>query len=201
MTTAQAQELSKEAKKELKKKAKEFQKNPEALQMMLEEYDELQTEVSQAESAKRKLEQDVQVLTAESQLKTDKLTGLQSENEMLQMQLVEARTTLPEQPKGVPAEVETSQEMLAGVVYKVQIGAYKKRQIDEELMSTDNMDVEEQAGLKKVVVGQFRDFDRAKSLQDELVAMGVKGAWVVAYQDGNRIPLKDARAMGTSTNM
>lgn len=201
ITTTQAQGLSKDEKKELKKKAKEFQKNPEALQMMLEEYSELQSEVSQIQATKRKLEEDVNVLTAENQAKTQRLSALESEKEQLQLQLVEAKTTMSEQPRGVPQPTGTAPEMVNGIVYKVQIGAYKKRQIDEALMSTENMDVEEEEGLTKVVVGQFRDFDRAKALQDELIAMGVKGAWVVAYQDGARIPLKDARAVSTGTNM
>jgi len=71
-------------------------------------------------------------------------------------------------------------------------GAFGKRNIDEDLMTTDNMNVENEAGLQKILVGEFKDFEKAKTLQEELIAMGVKGAWVVAYQDGVRIPLKDA---------
>ena len=59
-------------------------------------------------------------------------------------------------------------------------------------MNSENLNVEESAEYQKVVVGQFRDYEKAKNLRDELKQMGVKGAWIVSYRDGQRITVKEA---------
>ncbi len=194
LTATQAQELSKEEKKELKNRAKEFKKNPEMLKVLLDDYEELQDEIGDIRSENRQIQEKLRVAEAELQLKDDKLLSLESDVAALNTQLMQAQAELSEQPRGVPENVENTPQAnrIQGLVYKIQIGAFGKRDIDEDLMTTDNMKVESEAGLQKVLVGEFRDFEKAKTLQEELIAMGVKGAWVVAYQDGVRIPLKDA---------
>jgi len=193
LTSAQAQELSKDEKKELKQRAKEFKKNPEMLKVLLDDYEEVQSEIGDIRSENRQLEEKLRVAEAELQLKDDKLLSLESDIAALNTQLMQAQQAAAERSRGVPENVENEQPVMAdGLVFKIQIGAFGKRNIDEGLMTTDNMDVENEAGLQKVLVGEFRDFEKAKTLQEELIAMGVKGAWVVAYQDGIRIPLKDA---------
>jgi len=194
LSTTQAQELSKEEKKELKDRAKEFKKNPEMLKVLLDDYEELQEEIGDIRSENRQMAEKVRVAEAELQLKDDKLLSLESDVAALNTQLMQAQAELSERSRGVPENVDNTPQpnMMEGLVYKIQIGAFGKRNVDEGLMTTDNMDVETEAGLQKVLVGEFRDFEKAKTLQEELIAMGVKGAWVVAYQDGVRIPLKDA---------
>jgi len=194
LTTTQAQELSKEEKKELKNRAKEFKKNPEMLKVLLDDYEELQNEIGDIRSENRQMAEKLRVAEAELQLKDEKLLSLESDIAALNTQLMQAQAEARESSRGMPENVDSTPRpnMSNGLVYKIQIGAFGKRNIDEDLMTTDNMNVENEAGLQKILVGEFKDFEKAKTLQEELIAMGVKGAWVVAYQDGVRIPLKDA---------
>jgi hypothetical protein len=80
-----------------------------------------------------------------------------------------------------------------GVWFRVQIGAYEERRIDKSLETTDQLTLEQQNALQKVALGRFRNYADAKQLQSQLQAMGVKGAWVVSYRDGVRVPIETVR--------
>lgn len=83
---------------------------------------------------------------------------------------------------------------IPGLVYKVQIGAYKGYDIREYFNRHENstMTVDED-GLMRYTLGVFQDYWEADKFKAYLRKMGVKGAWVVAYKDGNRVSIKDAR--------
>jgi len=188
-TTLDAQSLSKQEKKEWKKRAKQYKKNPAALKELSEEARELRSEVSQLEAEANQLRSQNQTLQAQYQQQVDKATSLQAELNQMTVQLQEAQMALQSQSN---TEVETSARNVQGVIYRVQIGAYENRQIDEELVTTENLSLEEQANLQKIVVGQFRDYYRAQELRDKLKTIGIQGAWIVSYRDGVRVPIEDA---------
>lgn len=79
-----------------------------------------------------------------------------------------------------------------GVVFRVQIGAYRKRDLSDVLEGNDiqEFDQEQEEDVNKYVLGQFRDYQKANRLKKELRAMGVKDAWIVPFKDGERVPLK-----------
>ena len=53
----------------------------------------------------------------------------------------------------------------------------------------------QQSGLYKYTVGNTQDFEEITKLQSELRDLGFKGAFVVAFKDGQRIKVSEAREM------
>jgi len=80
-----------------------------------------------------------------------------------------------------------------GVWFRVQIGAYEQRNIDQELETTEELELESNDNVQKISVGRFRDYDKAKRLQEQLKSMGVTDAWIVTYKDGVRVPIESVR--------
>ena len=78
-----------------------------------------------------------------------------------------------------------------GTVFRVQIGAYEKNYIPDNLDTSDSMTLELSDGMQKVMVGQFRDYQEAKELMKHMKKVGLGDAWVVAYVDGSRVKLND----------
>lgn len=74
-----------------------------------------------------------------------------------------------------------------GVVFKVQVGAY--RSIDlSKFQNKGNFFIEDDGGVKKYSIAHFRDYKDAKIFRNYLRQMGVKGAWIVVYEDDVRQP-------------
>lgn len=57
----------------------------------------------------------------------------------------------------------------------------------------------QQGGLYKYTVGSTQDFEEITKLQSELRDLGFKGAFVVAFKDGERIKVSEAREMLNTT--
>jgi N-acetylmuramoyl-L-alanine amidase len=53
----------------------------------------------------------------------------------------------------------------------------------------------QQSGLYKYTVGATDDFDEIAKLQSELRGLGFKGAFVVAFNNGKRIKVSEAREL------
>lgn len=82
-----------------------------------------------------------------------------------------------------------------GIVYKVQVGAFRT-QIPQNLYSQFAPVSGEKTGtgLTRYAVGLFKAFTSADLAKKEVRSMGYSDAFVVAYKDGVRIPLYEARA-------
>ena len=83
---------------------------------------------------------------------------------------------------------------IKGLIFKVQIGAYKKRDLRKILEGKKTQGVFEQEQLKGInmyTLGHFRDYWKANQFKKELRAMGLKDAWVVPFKEGKRVPLKE----------
>ena len=83
---------------------------------------------------------------------------------------------------------------IKGLVFKVQIGAYKKRDLGKPIESEKPQEIFEQEqseGVNMYTLRRFRDYWQADQFKKELRAMGLKDAWIVAVKDGKRVPLKD----------
>lgn len=86
-----------------------------------------------------------------------------------------------------------SRSISKGVVYKVQLGAYKNFDMTKYFNNHKNFSGEiDDDGTMKYTVGEFTEYWEAEQFKKLLREMGVKGAWIVSYQEGKRIPLKDA---------
>ena len=81
-----------------------------------------------------------------------------------------------------------------GLVYKVQIGAYKGYDLREYFNRHENNSMSlDEDGMMRYTLGVFTDYWKADQFKGYLRKMGVKGAWVVAYKDDKRVSIKDAR--------
>lgn len=189
-TNVNGQELSKEEAKKWKKTAKDYTKNPAALKMLADQVTELRESASHATQEVGKLQQSFDE-------QTHKMLTLESENVQLRTQLISAQNALkmvetPVQETAKGSAVKDSDDN-QGVWFKVQIGAFKKRKLSSDLQTSDNLKIEEEGDLQKIVVGKFRDNTAANELKAQLKAMGVKDAWVVAYKDGVRVPEEEVK--------
>jgi hypothetical protein len=83
---------------------------------------------------------------------------------------------------------------IKGLVFKVQIGAYRKRDLSHVLEGEKPQEVfgqEQSEGVNMYTLRHFRNYQKANQFKKELRAMGLKDAWIVAFKDGKRVPLKD----------
>ena len=62
-------------------------------------------------------------------------------------------------------------------------------------MGLKNVWVYEDGGLYKYTVGKEKDLKSAYLLQSELRRKGFVGAFVVAFKNGKRIPVRNARKL------
>lgn len=113
---------------------------------------------------------------------------LKAENDKLQKQLKAARLSIKEISE---QELESQEKYKKGLVFKVQIGAYVKREIPDNLTTSENLETEEKGDMQRIIVGQFRDYKKAESLKNQLRAMGVGDAFIVPYVDDVRKTLEE----------
>ncbi len=182
--SAQAQ-LSKQEVKEWKKKKKSM--SPEELKNLMEENTSLKEQVSSMGSQ-------VSSLQARISDKDNEISELQSDLDNVQQQLSEAKKAAQAAPP--PSEnVEASSgstRLVKGVVFKVQIGAFKNKDLSKYFDKSDNFGGESNDdGAQRITLGSFMDYWEADTFKKYLREMGVKDAWIVSYKDGTRVPLKD----------
>ncbi len=84
-------------------------------------------------------------------------------------------------------------ENMKGVVYRVQLGAYSKKLSTGVFKNAGQLiELKTEDGLYKYMSGSYSTIQDAMKDKDELMKRGYKGAFVVAYKDGKRIPLSSA---------
>lgn len=171
-------QLSKQEKKEWKKRIKALE--PEQFKTLVEENKSLK---SQTASLKNELS-GVDDKLAD---KDDQISSLQSQVSKLRDELAEA-SSKPAQPVNVDrGGINES----VGVVFKVQIGAYNKKDLSKYGDQAKNFSQETENGMNKFTVGAFRDYWEADTFKKYLREMGVKDAFIVSYKDGQRVDIKE----------
>jgi vacuolar-type H+-ATPase subunit I/STV1 len=174
-------QLSKKEKKEWKKKAKEFKKNPASLKQLTEDKQVADNTVTTQTTTISQLQSTI------SQ-KDSKIAQLEDELAQLRSQLASAKAEL-EQLKTAPAN---SMDFSKGVVFKVQIGAFKNKNLAKYFDNNPNFGGEARdKEPQKLTIGIFRDYWEADTFKKYMREMGVKDAWIVPYRDGQRVEIKD----------
>jgi hypothetical protein len=175
-------QLSKKEKKEWKKKAKEYSKNPANLKQLIDDKQTADTELS---SANEKLKD----LQATMSSKDSRIAELEDQLSQTRGQLTAANTELA-QLKENP--VINPMDFSKGVVFKVQIGAFKNKNLTKYFDNNPNFGGEAKDGEpQKITIGIFRDYWEADTFKKYMREMGVKDAWIVPYRDGERVEIKD----------
>ncbi len=181
-TTQIFAQLSKQEKKEWKKKAKEFAKNPANLKQLTEEKQAAEGQLSS-------LNQRVTQLQSTMSDKDARIAELEDQLSQTRTQLTTSRAELA-QLKETP--VVNPMDFSKGVIFKVQIGAFKNKDLAKYFENNPNFGGEVKEGEpQKVTIGIFRDYWEADTFKKYMREMGVKDAWIVPYRDGQRVEIKD----------
>jgi TolA-binding protein len=175
-------QLSKAEKKEWKKKAKQYAKNPATLKTLSEE-----KVVADTDNAS--LKSQVGTLNSQISQKNSRIAELEDQLSKMRGDLTSARAEL-DQLKAAPAA--NSMDFSKGVVFKVQIGAFKNKDLSKYFDNNPNFGGEAtDKGEQKFTIGIFRDYWEADKFKKYMREMGVKDAWIVPYKDGERVEIKD----------
>lgn len=183
-TTVFAQ-LSKKEKKEWKKKAKQYAKNPATLKQLTEDKQVADNNVTDLGG---------QVKTLQSTIsdKNAKIAELEDQISRMRSELNSAKAELA-QLKAAP--VVNPMDFSKGVVFKVQVGAFKNKDLSKYFDNNPNFGGEaadkDKAEPQKITIGIFRDYWEADTFKKYMREMGVKDAWIVPYRDGVRVEIKD----------
>ena len=103
----------------------------------------------------------------------------------------DAQTAIAEAAKNVKPQIGNIDDQV-GVVFKVQIGAFKNKNLTKYLEAGNNFSGEtDDEGLKQYTLGVFKDYWDADTFKKYLREMGVQEAWIVSYRDGQRVPIKE----------
>lgn len=184
--TAHAQKLTKEEKKALKAQLKKYRKNPELLRDLTEETDALREE-------NRELQSRINQMESERSHSSSQVAQKDREIMELNNRLLDAQEALRQKNEEPPAVMTPREVAETGTHFKIQIGAYEKTYIPENLAG-DDMGLESDGSLQKVLVGKFNDYQAAKELKKYIRNIGIKDAFIVAYRDGVRVDLDEVVA-------
>ena len=178
-------QMSKDEKKEWKAKYKAYKKDLEGFRTMVEENGTIKSQLS---TTKRQLS------TLQSQMgdKDAKIAELQDQLTRPRAQVAAAREAEQAAKNEIGSKpVDQSPMSMDGVVFKVQIGAFQKKDMSKFFDNNPMFSGQDEDGMQKITVGFFRDYWEADTFKKYLREMGVKDAWIVPFKDGKRVPIKD----------
>ena len=117
-----------------------------------------------------------------------------NENNELTQEVVFEKKTVPAYSKKNPIPI--NDKLPKGLVFKVQIGAFRNP-IPQELFKdfAPVMGETTASGITRYTAGIFKTFDAANGVRKEINGIGYKDAFVVAYCNGKRINIEEAKAM------
>jgi hypothetical protein len=184
VSSGHAQQLTKQEEDRYKSLAKQYKKNPAMLASLMGKYNDYKDE-------NKELSEKINLLEASSNRKSERINELEGQVSSLQTQLAQEQSQEVEPVYVPPTDPES--EWKKGVVFKVQVGAFAENKIPEEWDTAIGLDIEDEDGLQKIVVGKFRDYNEAGELKKRLMKMGVKGAWIASYRDGVRVPINQVQ--------
>ncbi len=175
-------QLSKKEKKEWKKKAKEFAKNPANLKTLVETKQVVENDNSAMKGQISTLNNEVSDKTSKIAELEDQISKMRSELTSTKAELAQLREAPPINPM----------DFSKGVVFKVQIGAFKNKDLAKYFDNNPNFGGEAtDKGEQKFTIGVFRDYWEADKFKKYMRDMGVKDAWIVPFKDGQRVEIKD----------
>ncbi|QOI96755.1 MAG: Ezrin/radixin/moesin family protein [Flammeovirgaceae bacterium] len=175
-------QLSKQEKKEWKKKAKEYAKQPANLKQLTEDKQNADNQVAA-------LNRRISEMQSAMSNKDARIAELEDQLSQIRGQLTAARAELA-QLKESP--VINPMDFSKGVVFKVQVGAFKNKDLSKYFDNNPNFGGEVRENEpQRVTIGIFRDYWEADQFKKYMREMGVKDAWIVPYKDGQRTEIKE----------
>ncbi len=163
----QAQELSKDEKKRLKQEIKIYKKDPAKSKKLKEDH-----------------KHEIKELNDELEKVRANLADSWKENDALKDSLAELRAKYASLMKDYKKNSFDPNPM--GTVYKGQIGLYSSLDLASFNETFKSVYAEEVDGAKRYIIGHFDDVQDAKNFANDLKKVGIKGAFVSQYIDGER---------------
>lgn len=157
---------------------------------MVQQVNDAKAELKECQDNARKAEQRYESrmadLEAQANQAQDRAQQAMAENDRLKAELANTKAAL----ESTTREMQASSDDY-GVWFRVQIGAYEDPKIAQDLETNEEgMGLEESDNLQKIVLGRFRQYERAKQLQTQVKNLGIKDAWIASYEDGQRVPIE-----------
>ena len=173
-------QLSKQEQKEYKKRIKSL--TAEQYKALLEENKSMRSQLTS-------LKKETAGVDDKLKEKDDQIADYQDQISSMRSELAAAkRKAASSEDEGA---MSRSVVPAKGVVFKVQIGAFKQKDLKKFAQDNPSFEVDDENGTLRYTVGMFRDYWEADTFKKYLREMGVKGAWIVAYKDGQRVDIKD----------
>jgi prefoldin subunit 5 len=178
-------QMDKKEYKEWKKRIKALE--PEQYKTLIEENKSLNGQVSG-------LKKELAGIDDKISDKDDQIAQYQEQISSLRDQVTSAKKAANNtQPKASERSVNTGGgiDENTGIVFKVQIGAFAKKDLKKFAASAQNFSADSDGKINRYSIGSFRDYWEADTFKKYLREMGVKDAWIVSFKDGKRVPIKD----------
>jgi vacuolar-type H+-ATPase subunit I/STV1 len=178
-------QMTKAEKKEWKKKAKQYAKNPATLKQLTEEKQVSDNSVTDLTNQTKSLNSQISDKNARIAELEDQLNRMRSDLNSTKAELAQLKSN----------PVVNPMDFSKGVVFKVQVGAFKNKDLSKYFENNPNFGGEaadkDKNEPQKITIGIFRDYWEADTFKKYMREMGVKDAWIVPYKDGQRVELKD----------
>ncbi|MES2734272.1 MAG: Ezrin/radixin/moesin family protein [Bacteroidota bacterium] len=173
--------------KEDKALEKEWKKKMSDLDPL--EYKRLVEENAAAKAEASEMNSKISTFQNEMTAKTTEVDQLKAQVEDLKKKAAEeVASNVTSTNVGVKKATATAN----GVVFKVQIGSFRNKDLSKYFENNPNFSGDVDAdGSKKYTLGYFSDYWEADTFKKYLREMGVKDAWTVAYKNGQRVNIKD----------
>ena len=196
--TEDVRPLTKKEKKEWRKKKKRM--SEEDFRMLYEQNTAMKATIASSEGEIASLESQVSSKDEQISDLQKQVTRMQAAYQAAQRELENLKAQPAAQPAYNP-NVVNGEDFSVGVVFKVQVGAFRKMDLEKYAETSKEFNQEEMEELRRYVIGNFRNYEDANVLKRYLREMGVRDAWIVPYKDNKRVPLKEVigdNAQGTN---
>lgn len=164
------EKLSREQKKQLKSELKSFRKDLAGYKSRKEANAK---EKEELKAANQKLTDDLATCNTTLAEMANKMGALQS---MVQ--------ELEKRPVSCPEDISKTP---MGTIYKVQMGFFRNLSIISLLEKAKAFGAEKVNGINRYVVGSFTSEEEANQFVKDIRTLGIRGAFVSKYVDGQRI--------------
>jgi hypothetical protein len=137
--------------------------------------------------------------TGSNGLATNNTAGADSSaqpHEAIVVEPAHVNNAMPTVSKNAPEAIAktTSVTEVKGVFYTVQVGVYSNPVSNGKLFGLQPLNTEKLPNnTLRYTTGQYSDLKTANEAKQRIVQLGIKDAFVVAYDNGKRIPLLDAK--------
>jgi len=168
-------QMSKKEAKEWKKRLKKT--SPESFKNMIDENKSMKSQVSSLRSELNSVDDQLAA-------KDEQVNQYAAQAADLRDQLAKANAKANNAGSGAGGNINEN----VGVVFKVQIGAYKEIDLSDDNSKSFGS---EKSDLNKYTIGVFKDYWEADTFKKYIREMGVKDAWIVSYRDGQRVDIKE----------